>query len=77
MDTSWVFIQDSIRSPALVAQGIEHGSPKAGVAGSNPAEGTLIIVGHTHRLSPRAHYYRVRNTQFRIRNTQCGPLPHT
>ena len=26
---------------ALVAQGIEHGSPKAGVAGSNPAGGTL------------------------------------
>jgi hypothetical protein len=25
---------------ALVAQGIEHGSPKAGVAGSNPAGGT-------------------------------------
>jgi hypothetical protein len=25
---------------ALVAQGIEHRSPKAGVAGSNPAEGT-------------------------------------
>lgn len=28
------------RRPALVAQGIEHGSPKAGVAGSNPAGGT-------------------------------------
>jgi hypothetical protein len=27
-------------SSALVAQGIEHGSPKAGVAGSNPAGGT-------------------------------------
>ena len=26
--------------PALVAQGIEHRSPKAGVAGSNPAGGT-------------------------------------
>ena len=26
---------------APVAQGIEHGSPKAGVAGSNPAGGTL------------------------------------
>ncbi|TDZ82015.1 putative diguanylate cyclase AdrA [Mycobacteroides salmoniphilum] len=50
--------------------------PQAGVAGSNPAEGTLIIVGHTPRLSPQPHYYRVRNTQFRIRNTQCGPLPH-
>lgn len=29
--------------PALVAQGIEHGSPKAGVAGSNPAGGTLCL----------------------------------
>jgi hypothetical protein len=28
-------------SSALVAQGIEHGSPKAGVAGSNPAGGTV------------------------------------
>ena len=28
------------QSGALVAQGIEHRSPKAGVAGSNPAEGT-------------------------------------
>src|SRR5262249_20547631 len=27
-------------SPAFVAQGIEHRSPKAGVAGSNPAGGT-------------------------------------
>jgi hypothetical protein len=26
--------------PAFVAQGIEHRSPKAGVAGSNPAGGT-------------------------------------
>lgn len=26
--------------PALVAQGIEHRSPKAGVAGSNPVGGT-------------------------------------
>lgn len=29
---------------ALVAQGIEHGSPKAGVSGSNPLEGTLYKV---------------------------------
>lgn len=29
-------------SSALVAQGIEHRSPKAGVAGSNPAEGTNL-----------------------------------
>jgi hypothetical protein len=28
---------------ALVAQGIEHGSPKAGVAGSNPAGGTDCV----------------------------------
>ncbi len=27
-------------SHALVAQGIEHRSPKAGVGGSNPSEGT-------------------------------------
>src|SRR5580693_1655496 len=30
-------------SSALVAQGIEHGSPKAGVAGSNPAGGTSVL----------------------------------
>jgi hypothetical protein len=30
-------------SSALVAQGIEHGSPKAGVAGSNPAGGTTVF----------------------------------
>src|SRR6516225_5980752 len=30
---------------ALVAQGIEHGSPKAGVAGSNPAGGTPVFAG--------------------------------
>src|SRR5690606_15988814 len=29
--------------PAFVAQGIEHRSPKAGVAGSNPAEGTKVV----------------------------------
>ena len=28
-----------VRRPALVAQGIEHSFPKAGVAGSNPAGG--------------------------------------
>jgi hypothetical protein len=28
------------RMPALVAQWIEHGSPKAGVVGSIPIEGT-------------------------------------
>src|ERR1700730_232858 len=32
-------------SSALVAQGIEHGSPKAGVAGSNPAGGTSVFAG--------------------------------
>ncbi len=32
-------------NPAFVAQGIEHRSPKAGVAGSNPAEGTRISAG--------------------------------
>src|SRR5918996_117271 len=29
----------SLCAPAPVAQGIEHGPPKAGVAGSNPARG--------------------------------------
>ena len=37
---------------ALVAQGIEHRSPKAGVAGSNPAEGTYKAPGHA-TLLPR------------------------
>ncbi|GAS86473.1 oligopeptidase B [Mycolicibacterium brisbanense] len=36
----WVFTTYFDRSRAPVAQGIEHGSPKAGVAGSNPAGGT-------------------------------------
>lgn len=40
----------SHRSPALVAQGIEHGSPKAGVAGSNPAEGTFTQRSCTRRI---------------------------
>ena len=31
--------------PALVAQGIEHGFPKPGVAGSNPAEGAARLAG--------------------------------
>lgn len=35
----------NLSGPAFVAQGIEHRSPKAGVAGSNPAGGT------THRSS--------------------------
>ena len=41
---------------ALVAQGIEHGSPKAGVAGSNPAGGTgqawylVPLIKVIHRL---------------------------
>lgn len=34
-------------SPAPVAQGIEHGSPKAGVAGSNPAWGTCQTSTYT------------------------------
>ncbi len=34
------FQQGSLQAPAFVAQGIEHRSPKAGVAGSNPAGGT-------------------------------------
>lgn len=34
------FQQGSPQAPAFVAQGIEHRSPKAGVAGSNPAGGT-------------------------------------
>ena len=34
---------DPKTSLALVAQGIEHGSPKAGVAGSNPAGGTRCL----------------------------------
>src|SRR4029079_16142206 len=32
---------------APVAQGIEHGSPKAGVAGSNPAWGTPVRGANT------------------------------
>src|SRR5271156_3774993 len=39
-------------SSALVAQGIEHGSPKAGVAGSNTAGGTRIVVGQAMFLGP-------------------------
>ena len=35
-------------SSALVAQGIEHGSPKAGVAGSNPAGGTHLTADCRH-----------------------------
>jgi hypothetical protein len=31
------------QGPAFVAQGIEHRSPKAGVAGSNPAGGTTAL----------------------------------
>ena len=33
-----------VAASALVAQGIERGSPKAGVAGSNPAGGTYLLV---------------------------------
>ena len=32
-----------IGSHAFVAQGIEHGSPKAGVGGSNPSGGTMNV----------------------------------
>lgn len=38
-DPQGIFIK-AFASPAPVAQGIEHSSPKAGVAGSNPAWGT-------------------------------------
>ncbi len=31
-----------MNDPALVAQGIEHWFPKPGVAGSNPAGGTVL-----------------------------------
>ncbi len=36
------FLRGSLQAPAFVAQGIEHRSPKAGVAGSNPAGGTKL-----------------------------------
>src|SRR5436305_5626900 len=39
---------------ALVAQGIERGSPKAGVAGSNPAEGVPGSAGLTAAPGVRA-----------------------
>ncbi len=76
----------SHRTPALVAQGIEHGSPKAGVAGSNPAEGTQLPTGGPiarSQLPPRPHYCCAGNTQFHIRNTQrdschtMSPCPAT
>ncbi len=38
------FLQGSLQAPAFVAQGIEHRSPKAGVAGSNPAGGTKVVL---------------------------------
>src|SRR6476661_6257997 len=38
--------------PALVAQGIEHRSPKAGVAGSNPAGGTTTFPQVRGHLQP-------------------------
>ena len=37
--------------PAFVAQGIEHRSPKAGVAGSNPAGGTDLTCTAVRRRS--------------------------
>ena len=46
-----VFVRYSKTSTALVAQGIEHGSPKAGVAGSNPAGGTDVFAGPRSFLS--------------------------
>lgn len=47
---------------ALVAQGIEHGSPKAGVAGSNPAGGT-----HTPaKMHCRATYVQLDNHLYRL-----------
>jgi hypothetical protein len=42
-------VRYSKTSSALVAQGIEHGSPKAGVAGSNPAGGTSEAVFQDRR----------------------------
>src|SRR4051795_6414556 len=51
---------------ALVAQGIEHRSPKAGVAGSNPAGGTSSLFGAVTRSSnqdrntPYSHLCHVR-----------------
>jgi hypothetical protein len=47
---------------APVAQGIEHGSPKAGVAGSNPAGGTAIremMRGMFDRLSLTAAAFAI------------------
>ena len=59
----------TVRDVALVAQGTEHRSPKAGVAGSNPAwgathdcgvareEGTTMSLRRTSAaISPTAHY---------------------
>jgi hypothetical protein len=47
-----------LRPSALVAQGIEHGSPKAGVAGSNPAGGTLSCLGTSLTGVPRHGLHR-------------------
>lgn len=59
--------------PAFVAQGIEHRSPKAGVAGSNPAGGT-----RSERLRPRSR------SKFPVLGLRCvrsgytlGPPRHT
>jgi hypothetical protein len=45
---------------ALVAQGIEHRSPKAGVAGSNPAGGTTVDLPF---VPPAQHIDRGGNDQ--------------
>jgi hypothetical protein len=47
--------------PALVAQGIEHRSPKAGVAGSNPAGGTTC---DQHREAPDQALYGQGSSSF-------------
>lgn len=60
---------------ALVAQGIEHGSPKAGVAGSNPAEGTnsavqeLIVVSRLNGDDSQQRSYCRLRSQRRL----CAP----
>ena len=48
--TRWVTVVGAAATPALVAQGIEHRSPKAGVAGSIPAGGTILMARRTHPL---------------------------
>ncbi len=52
-------VRHSKTSLALVAQGIEHGSPKAGVAGSNPAGGTLVFAQFSDGFQMSADWPRL------------------